>query len=502
MSFRNVVRQSKFRHVFGNNLKRDQCLENIKVSKATWDGEFCSVNPKFVALVVDAVGGGAFLVLPLSKATGRLDAKTPLVAGHKGPVLDVAWCPHNDNVIASGSEDTSVKIWQIPNEGVTSTMTECIVSLDIHQRRVGDVLWHPSAQNILMSSSSDNTAVIWNVGTGEALNIISLPDNPLSSCWNWNGSEVLFSCKDKKLHRIDPRDGKVLESGASHEGSKPCKAIYLKNGDVFTTGFTKHSERQYSLRKSGSIGEPVEIKELDTSTGVMFPVYDPDTSIVYLCGKGDSVIRYFEVTPEAPFVHYIDTYQGSGPQRGIGSMPKRGCNFMSCEINRFYRVNNVGFCQVIEFKVPRKSELFQDDLFPDTISDVPALTAEQWFVEKKDSDPILLPVEQIGGQTSQEATLEVNQKPTANILNSARPVGAAAVSNQRSAMSELEMKKLESTILEQCKKQTESMTKKYQRQVEDLTEEVRNLKSTISKQDNRIFVLETQMSDSGNKTED
>jgi coronin-1B/1C/6 len=25
--------------------------------------------------------------------------------------------------------------------------------------------------------------------------------------------------------------------------------------------------------------------ELDTSNGVMFPIYDPDTNLVYLCGK-------------------------------------------------------------------------------------------------------------------------------------------------------------------------------------------------------------------------
>lgn len=25
--------------------------------------------------------------------------------------------------------------------------------------------------------------------------------------------------------------------------------------------------------------------ELDTSNGVMFPLYDPDTNLVYLCGK-------------------------------------------------------------------------------------------------------------------------------------------------------------------------------------------------------------------------
>jgi coronin-1B/1C/6 len=29
--------------------------------------------------------------------------------------------------------------------------------------------------------------------------------------------------------------------------------------------------------------------------------------------------------------------------------------------------------------VPRKSDLFQEDLFPDTASDVPALSADEWF---------------------------------------------------------------------------------------------------------------------------
>lgn len=51
--------------------------------------------------------------------TGRLPADQPVVGGHKGPVLDIAWCPHNDNVIASGSEDCVVKVWQIPDGGIS-----------------------------------------------------------------------------------------------------------------------------------------------------------------------------------------------------------------------------------------------------------------------------------------------------------------------------------------------------------------------------------------------
>ena len=71
-------------------------------------------------------------------------------------------------------------------------------------------------------------------------------------------------------------------------------------------------------------------------------------------GKGDSVIRYFEITPEVPFVHYINTFQLPDPQRGIGMMPKRGVDVTTCEITRFYRLNNNGFCQIITMTVPRK----------------------------------------------------------------------------------------------------------------------------------------------------
>jgi len=102
MSFR-VVRQSKFRHVFGANEKREKCYDNIRISKASWDSTFCCVNPKFMACIVESGGGGAFLVLPLSKV-GRVAPDHPLVAGHKGPVLDIAWCKHSRGVVDTEEE--------------------------------------------------------------------------------------------------------------------------------------------------------------------------------------------------------------------------------------------------------------------------------------------------------------------------------------------------------------------------------------------------------------
>ncbi|TSQ24000.1 Coronin-1B [Bagarius yarrelli] len=184
----------------------------------TWDSNFCTVNPKFVAMIVDASGGGAFIVLPLSKVVSiRLtgherSASWPTVCGHTGPVLDIEWCPHNDNIIASGSEDCSVMV-----------------------RRC---------------NGCDNVVILWNVARGEAVVRLDSVHTDLiySACWNNNGSKILTSCKDKKLRVLDPRKGTVItETDKPHEGSRPVRAVFVSEEKILTTGFSRMSERQVAL---------------------------------------------------------------------------------------------------------------------------------------------------------------------------------------------------------------------------------------------------------------
>ncbi|CAF1589274.1 unnamed protein product [Rotaria sp. Silwood1] len=386
-----VVRNSKFRHVFGQATKKSDCYDNIRITKSAWDSTFCSVNPKFLAIITESAGGGAFLVLPLDKV-GRVDRDVPLVTGHKAAVLDIAWCPHNDNVIASGSEDCTVKIWQIPDGGITTTLTQSTVDLVAHQRRVGQVLWHPSALNVLLSSGSDMKIFIWDVSKSTILSTIDCHSEMiLSVAWNYNGSRIVTSCKDKMFRVINPRTGEIIQSGAGHQGGKPARAIYLRDGRILSTGFSRMAERQYAVWDENDLSAPLTMVELDSSNGVLFPIYDEDTNIIFLCGKGDSAIRYFEYTPEAPYIHYLSTYLSSDPQRGIGVMPKRGLNISSCEIARFYKLLNNGLCEVINFTVPRKSELFQDDLYPDTAAEEHAITADEW-INGVDADPKLISI--------------------------------------------------------------------------------------------------------------
>ena len=108
---------------------------------------------------------------------------------------------------------------------------------------VGLVLWHPTAQNILLSAGSDNKLFIWNVGTGEALVEIATVDLPLSASWNFNGSRIVTSSKDKKLMIIDPRSGDIIKETNGHGGANPTQVIYLRDGRIFTIGFSRMSER-------------------------------------------------------------------------------------------------------------------------------------------------------------------------------------------------------------------------------------------------------------------
>lgn len=123
----------------------------LRVSKSSWDSTFCSVNPKFLAVITESAGGGAFIVLPINKVFnsafmfllylkpasfniglslkehgGKMKSDCPTVSGHKGPVLDIAFSPHNENLIASGSEDCSAKLWNIPDGGLTSYVQICV----------------------------------------------------------------------------------------------------------------------------------------------------------------------------------------------------------------------------------------------------------------------------------------------------------------------------------------------------------------------------------------
>ncbi|XP_058055679.1 coronin-2B-like isoform X2 [Anopheles bellator] len=382
------VRPSKFRHVYGLPTRKECCYTDISVVRSGNDGNFCAVNPTFLAIVADTT----FVVIPINQ-TGRIDFQCCKVIGHTGQILDLKWNPFDDHTIASASDDCTIKLWRIPEGGLTSNLTECLTELVGHKRKVLHIEWHPTAANVLLSAGFDHLVCVWDTANTERalLNVIDCHvDMIYSLAINRDGSMIATTSKDKKLRVIEPRSGIVVSEGVCHLGTKCSKAVFLDSNRILTTGFSRHSDRQYAVWDQHDLKKPLTQEVIDSSSGIVTPYYDYDTRMVYLAGKGDGNIRYYEVVDEPPYVYYLNQFLSGQPQKALGFMPKRGVNVHQCEVFRFYKLHAAGnVCEPISMIVPRKSTLFQSDLYPDTVANVPAIGAKEWF-QGRNVSPIMM----------------------------------------------------------------------------------------------------------------
>lgn len=77
-----------------------------------------------------------------------------------------------------------------------------------------------------------------------------------------------------------------MQEGICHAGTKASKVVFLgSSGRLLTTGFSRHSDRQYAIWSQHDLTVPLTCETIDSSSGVVFPFYDNDTNMVFLAGK-------------------------------------------------------------------------------------------------------------------------------------------------------------------------------------------------------------------------
>lgn len=376
------VRASKYRHVFGKPSRKDNCYDNLRISRNAWDTNLVHVNPEYLSVNWESGGGGAFAVIPLNEK-GKLPDVIPLFRGHTAVVLDTDWHPFNDHIIASGSDDGKIFIWHVPKDFTLFTDAEepadvaPVSKLAGHSRKVGQVVFNPAAENILASASGDFSIKLWDIGTGQSTLALKHNDIVQSLTWNATGNMLATTSRDKKLRVWDVRQERPAHVGPGHEGAKNSRAVWLgEHNRIATTGFSKMSDRQLALWEPGNDQPIGGFTNLDSISGVCMPFWDDSTNCLYLAGKGDGNIRYFEY--ENDKFEFLSEYKSADPQRGIAFLPKRGVNLHENEVMRAYKTVNDTYIEPISFTVPRRAETFQNDIFPPTTGLKPAMSALEW----------------------------------------------------------------------------------------------------------------------------
>jgi len=138
------------------------------------------------------------------------------------------------------------------------------------------------------------------------------------------------------------------------------------------------------------MSKPIETNTIDQASSILQPMYDNDIGVLYLVGKGDGTINFYELVNDDKKLYMLGTFRDTEPQKGGGWVAKKGLDVWRCEVGRFLKLTSKSIIP-ISFIVPRKSgeEIFQTDIFPDAFAGKPALSAEDW-ANGQNKPPILM----------------------------------------------------------------------------------------------------------------
>lgn len=380
------VRVSKFRHVMPKTEKKENCYLDVKASGAG-DGNFIKASANFFSLPTTG-GGGPVFVHNLEKK-GKFTVNQPTLNVHKGPVVDTDWSPFNDHMIATASDDCTVKISIIPEGGLKASQDQSVSTLSGHDKKLHLVHFHPTADNVLASSAYDLTVRVWDIQQqAQIAQFSEHPDLIQSFEFNANGSLLASTCKDRQIRIFDPRVNAAATTFQGLSGGKQSRAVWMDSvGKLGAVGFDASSQRQLMVWDPRNTAVPFTTVELDQSAGAIMPFYDNDVNILFLAGKGDGGVKYFEVNNDAPFVHFIDEARSNEPQKGFARLPKRSVDTSVCELAKCLRLLN-NMVEIVSFQVPRKADTFQKDIYPDTYAGVPSQSAAD-YASGGNAEPVL-----------------------------------------------------------------------------------------------------------------
>eukprot|EP01032_Pedospumella_encystans_P031788 gene31788-35882_t len=129
------VRDSKLRQSAVTLTKREQHYENLKTFQVPNDVNSIAANSQFLAYVDTTGTGSSLAVLPHS-STGKNHVPIsspayaqPIIRAHGQGIQDFEFSAFNPNQLFTCSTDKTLKLWQIPEDGLLVDISAPLLSL-------------------------------------------------------------------------------------------------------------------------------------------------------------------------------------------------------------------------------------------------------------------------------------------------------------------------------------------------------------------------------------
>ena len=235
-------RLSKFKHLKGDVMLKGK-FDNLKNLSRTVPAEcnFFHANPDRVA--VPLTGPGGKIAVFETKKPGRIpDGVTPVLINGT-TVMDFGFDPFDNARLVAGCDDGDVRLWRIPEDGLTRQTNEPEASFPAHAEKIQIVKFHPLAQNVLLTAAFDKSVKVWNLEATDApvFELEGHAEQLFSAEWSPCGRYVATVCKDGKIRIYEPRvSSQPLKEGGEIVPKKGARVLWVLDGDyLIVTGFSR-----------------------------------------------------------------------------------------------------------------------------------------------------------------------------------------------------------------------------------------------------------------------
>jgi len=199
---------TKYRHTTAALAKREEWYPDLRTTSSS-DVDCLGASAKYVAMVLE--NGTSLGVLPI-EGVGKRVKEMPKVHAHSSLIYDVQFSPVDDALLATGADDGAVKAFRLPDDsaGLTEDITTAAAVLQGHRRRVNTVRFNPVASNVLITGSNDKTVRVWDLQNGVEKQSFDCGGSVTGLSWNYDGS-LFATSAEKTIGVIDPRTGSFVQ---------------------------------------------------------------------------------------------------------------------------------------------------------------------------------------------------------------------------------------------------------------------------------------------------
>lgn len=225
-------------------------------------------------------------------------AKSPVFAegSHTDSVLSVSWNPSQRNILASGSADGTVKVWDL-------AQLSCVATLTHHAGKVQTVAWNPAEPTVLLTASFDRTAAVVDVRSGSLLRFDITADAE-SAAWDPHNPGCFFAATEAgRVLKFDVQRA-VASQGAgtsvepvftihAHDDAVSAMALSPDVPNLLATGSTDLTVKLWACDDN----RPSCIFSRNFGVGPVFSLaFSPDTPLKLAIAGGKGKVMVWDCT--------------------------------------------------------------------------------------------------------------------------------------------------------------------------------------------------------------